>query len=288
MHAATPRERDYIAAMKAFYGGKGDFYARAGAYSKGMEKVYERNPEDHEAAVFYALSILAANEGNDPTFAAEKKAAAILEKLFATEPDHPGVAHYLIHSFDYPQLATLALTAARSYARIAPSSPHALHMPSHIFTRLGLWQESIESNIASAEAARSYVAKTHPGAASFDQLHAMDYLTYAYLQTAQDGKVKEIVDTLYAINKVDANTVAAAYGFAAIPARYALERNRWSEAASLREHPADFPWNDFRYAEAIIYFARALGAAGLVPFFAPARALVSRALRRWRHRESPA
>src|SRR5437660_5591664 len=132
-------------------------------------------------------------------------------------------------------------------------------MPSHIFTRLGLWQESIESNIASAAAAKNHVAKMHPGAASFDQLHAMDYLAYAYLQTAQDGKVKEIVDAVYSMNKVDANTFAAAYAFAAIPGRYALERRQWSEAATLKVYPAGFPWNNFRWPEAMIYFARYLG-----------------------------
>jgi tetratricopeptide (TPR) repeat protein len=134
-------------------------------------------------------------------------------------------------------------------------------MPSHIFTRLGLWQESIESNIASAAAAKNHVARTHPGAASFDQLHAMDYLAYAYLQTAQDGKVKEIVNALYGMNKVDTNNFAAAYAFAAIPARYALERRQWTEAAALKVHPADFPWKNFAYAEAMIYFARSLGAS---------------------------
>src|SRR5438552_2416124 len=134
-------------------------------------------------------------------------------------------------------------------------------MPSHIFTRLGLWQESIESNIASASAAKNHLAKTHPGAAALDQLHAMDYLAYAYLQTAQDGKVKEIVDALYGMNKVDAEIFSAAYAFAAIPARYALERRQWSEAAALKVHPADFPWNKFSYAEAMIYFARSLGAS---------------------------
>src|SRR5438132_9957139 len=259
----TDREKEYIAAIETFYkeADKIDHRTRALAYERAMEQIYLHYSRDHEAAIFYALALLGTTTNSDKTYAKQKRAAEILNKVLPEEPNHPGVAHYLIHSFDYPQLARLALPAARSYAKIAPSSPHALHMPSHIFTRLGLWQESIQSNIASAEAARNYVAKTHPGAGSFDQLHAMDYLTYAYLQTAQDGKVKEIIDTLYAINKVDANTVAAAYSFAAIPARYALERNRWSEAASLREHPADFPWNDFRYAEAIIYFARALGAA---------------------------
>jgi tetratricopeptide (TPR) repeat protein len=134
-------------------------------------------------------------------------------------------------------------------------------MPSHIFTRLGLWPESIESNIASATAAKNYTAKMHPGAASFDQLHAMDYLAYAYLQTAQDGKAKAIVDEIYSIKKVDAPIFSAAYAFAAVPARYAFERRQWSEAAALKVHPADFPWNNFPYAEAMIYFTRAIGSA---------------------------
>ncbi|HEY5073739.1 MAG TPA: hypothetical protein VII34_03520 [Pyrinomonadaceae bacterium] len=261
--AQTQRERDYIAAIGAFYkdADKLDHRTRALAYEKAMEQLHLRYPNDDEAAVFYALALLGTALPTDKSYANQKKAGEILNKVLLSEPEHPGVAHYLIHSFDYPALAPLALAAARSYARIAPSSPHALHMPSHIFTRLGLWQESIESNIASATAAKNYAAKMHPGAASYDQLHAMDYLAYAYLQTAQDGKVKEIVDALYSMNKVDANTVAAAYAFAAIPARYALERRQWSDAAALKVHPADFPWSDFPYAEAMIYFARSLGAS---------------------------
>lgn len=261
--ARTQRERDYIKAIETFYqdADKSDHRTRALAYERAMEELYLRYPKDHEAAVFYALALLGTALPTDKTYANQKKAAEILNKILTNEPEHPGVAHYLIHSFDYPALAPLALTAARSYARIAPSSPHALHMPSHIFTRLGLWQESIESNIASAAAAKDHVARTHPGAASFDQLHAMDYLAYAYLQTAQDGKVKEIVNALDGMNKVDANTFAAAYAFAAIPARYALERRQWTEAAALKVHPADFPWKNFAYAEAMIYFARSLGAS---------------------------
>jgi tetratricopeptide (TPR) repeat protein len=226
-----------------------------------MEQVYLHYPKDHEAAIFYALALLGTAAPSDKTYVNQKKAAEILNQVLAVEPEHPGVAHYLIHSFDYPSLASLALAAARSYAKIAPSSPHALHMPSHIFTRLGLWQESIESNIASATAAKDHVAKTHPGATAFDQLHAMDYLTYAYLQTAQDGKVKEIVDAINGMNGVDANVFQAAYAIAAIPARYALERRRWSEAAALKVHPPDFPWKNFPYAEAMIYYARSLGAS---------------------------
>lgn len=261
--AQTQRERDYISAIESFYkdADKFDHRTRARAYEAAMEQLYLRYPKDHEAAIFYALALLGTAQPTDKSYANQKKAAEILNKILSAEPEHPGVAHYLIHSFDYPALASLALAAARSYAKIAPSSPHALHMPSHIFTRLGLWQESIESNIASAAAAKNHVAKTHPGAAAFDELHAMDYLVYGYLQTAQDGKVKDLVDTLYRINKLDQSIFSAAYALAAIPARDTLERRRWSEAAALKMPPVSFPWNKFTYAEALIYFARSLGAS---------------------------
>ncbi|MGH9751562.1 MAG: tetratricopeptide repeat protein [Blastocatellia bacterium] len=261
--AKTDRERDYIAAIEAFYkdSDKLDHRARAIAYEKAMEQVYRRYPQDREAAIFYALSLLGTALPTDKSYANQKRAAEILNRVLPAEARHPGVAHYIIHSFDYPALAQLALPAARSYAKIAASSPHALHMPSHIFTRLGLWRESIQSNIASAAAAKNHVAKTHPGAASFDQLHAMDYLEYAYLQGAQDRKAKAVVDELGRISKLDLENFAAAYAFAAIPARYTLERGRWAEAAKLEPHPPGFPWNRFPYAEAIIYFARAMGAA---------------------------
>src|SRR5262249_848666 len=160
-----------------------------------------------------------------------------------------------------PELADLALPAARAYSRIAPSSPHALHMPTHIFTRLGLWPESIESNLASANSARRIVATAHPGRASFDELHAMDYLAYAYLQGGQDQKAKQVVEDLKKIDKVDAEEIAAAYAFASAPARYPLERGQWSEAARLTVSPATFAWNRFPHAEAITYFARAIGSA---------------------------
>ena len=259
----TVRERDYIAAIETFYRDSGtlDHRNRALAYEKAMERVSLSHPKDREAQIFYALALLGTALNNDKTYANQKKAAEILNRILSEEPDHPGVAHYLIHSFDYPQLATLALPAARRYAKIAPSSPHALHMPSHIFTRLGLWQESIQSNLASAATAKKHVAMSHPGAASFDELHALDYLVYAYLQGAQDQKSRQILDQVAALNKVDAPVVAAAYAFTAIPARDALERRRWSEAARLELHPASFPWGHFRHAEALIYYARAVGAA---------------------------
>lgn len=262
--AKTNREKEYIAAIETFYedSGKIDHQTRALAYERAMEQVYLHYPKDHEAAIFYALALLRPPTANsDKTYAKEKRAAEILNKILPEEPNHPGVAHYLIHSFDYPQLALLALPAARSYAKIAPSSPHALHMPSHIFTRLGLWQESIQSNLDSAAAAKKHVAMSHPGAASFDQLHALDYLVYAYLQGAEDHKAREIVDQVAALDKVDASVLAASYAFTAIPARYTLERRRWSDAAKLELHPLDFPWEQFRYSEALIYYARAIGAA---------------------------
>jgi tetratricopeptide (TPR) repeat protein len=251
--ARTPRERDYIKAIETFYRDtdKLDHRTRALAYEKTMEQLHLQYPKDDEAAIFYALSLLGTALPTDKTYANQKKAAEILNKVLLAEPQHPGVAHYLIHSFDYPALASLALTAARSYAKIAPSSPHALHMPSHIFTRLGLWREAIESNIV----------KTVGNLGAKDELHAMDYLAYAYLQSAQDGKAKEVFDLTSRIDRVDEKIFQVAYALAAIPARYTLERRQWSDAAALKVQPADFPWQKFTYAEAITHFARAIGAA---------------------------
>lgn len=262
--AKTQREKDYITAIETFYKDSDTLphLTRALAYEQAMEHLYVTYPKDHEAAIFYALSLLgSAATTTDKSHEKQKKAAAILNKILPAEPQHPGVAHYLIHSFDYPGLAELALPAARSYAKIAPSSPHALHMPSHIFTRLGLWQESIQSNLASAAAAQKHVQMSHPGAVSFDQLHALDYLVYAYLQGAQDKEAKRIRDQVVANSRADQEVFQVGYAWAAIPARYALERREWAEAARLELRPANFPWNKFRYAEAITYFARALGAA---------------------------
>ncbi len=261
--AKTPREHDYIAAIASFYehSQTAPHGERARGWCRSMQRLSARYPQDREAAIFYALALIATAPASDKTYSNQKQAAAILNRILPEEPNHPGIAHYMIHSYDSPQLAILALPAARSYAKIAPAVPHALHMPSHIFTRLGLWQDSIASNLASAAAARSYIAKTLPGAVSQDQLHAMDYLEYAFLQTCQDGEARRIVEEAAAASNVDQEVFQAAYAFAAIPARYALERGRWSEAASLEVRPAGFPWQRFRYAEAITHFARALGAA---------------------------
>jgi predicted Zn-dependent protease len=261
--AKTQRERDYIAAMEQFYKNSDTLShrQRALAWCDAMQRVWTRYPEDHEAGIFYALALIATASPADKTFHNQKQAAAILNRMLAEQPDHPGIAHYLIHSYDSPQLAILALPAARTYAKIAPDSAHALHMPSHIFTRLGLWEESIESNLASAAAAKSQTVETLPATTSQDQLHAMDYLSYAYLQTCEDVKAKRIVDEAASVSKVDQQVFQAAYAFAAIPARYTLERRRWSVAASLEMRPASFPWVHFPEAEAITHFARAIGSA---------------------------
>ena len=261
--AKTQRERDYIAAVGAFYkdSDKVDHPERALRWRNAMRQLAARYPEDREAAIFFALALIGTAPASDKTYASQKQAAEILNRILPDQPNHPGIAHYVIHSYDSPQLAILALPAARSYARIAPAAPHALHMPSHIFVRLGLWQDSIDSNLASAAAAKGHIAETLPGAASQDQLHAMDYLVYAYLQTCRDDEARLVTEEAAAVSKVDQQVFQVAYALAAIPARYTLERRRWSAAASLQLRPAEFPWSRFSYAEAITYFARALGAA---------------------------
>lgn len=264
--AKTSRERAYINAIAQFYGDweKSDHQTRAARYERAMEQVYRRYPSDREAAVFYALALNAsalAATPMDKTFANQKKAAAILNRVLRVEPQHPGVTHYLIHSYDYPPLAQLALGAARRYSRIAPASAHALHMPSHIFTRLGLWSEDIAMNIRSENAAKDYGRRNHLTGAWDEQLHAMDYLAYAYLQLARDAEARAVLDELKAIRKTDPETFKCAYSFAAIPARWALERRDWKEAADLKIEPASFPWQRFPAAEAIVHFARAIGAA---------------------------
>jgi tetratricopeptide (TPR) repeat protein len=254
----TERERDYIEALTNFYRDydKVDHDKRASAYSEGMEKVYKRYPADNEAAVFYALSLLASEPENDTQLAYPKKAVSILNEVLKKEPAHPGVAHYLIHACDNPKMAELGLPAARRYAAIAPASPHALHMPSHIFTRLGLWQEDIQSNLASKAAAE----KLH-GSGAQNRLHAMDFLEYAYLQTGQDERAKAII--------AESDTVAAGeldqgfgsyvnYVRAHLPAMYALETRNWKQAEALQPRAGADPED-----RAITYWARAVGAGHL-------------------------
>ena len=262
--ARTEREKDYIVAIAAFYrdSDKLDHQTRAVAYEKAMEQVYLRYPEDREAAVFYGLALNASALPTDKTYANKRKAAEILNKVWAEQPNHPGVVHYLIHSDDSPQFAAAGLDAAICYSKIAPDVPHALHMPSHIFTRLGMWQQSIDSNRAAHAAAVAYVRKTL-GPESFDTetVHTMDYLEYAYLQTAQDRGAKEVVDELTSFRQSADPNLPAAYAVAAIPVRYALERRDWPAAAALSEPAIGFPLERFPWAEAMIAYARALGDA---------------------------
>ncbi len=260
----TEREKDYIAAIAAFYrdSDKLDHQTRAVAYEKAMEQVYLRYPEDREAAVFYGLALNALALPTDKTYANKRKAAEILNKVWAEQPNHPGVVHYLIHSDDSAQFAAAGLDAAICYSKIAPDVPHALHMPSHIFTRLGMWQQSIDSNRAAHAAAVAYVRKTL-GPESFDSetVHTMDYLEYAYLQTAQDRRAKEVVDELTSFRQSAAPNLPTAYAVAAIPVRFALERRDWHAAASLSAPAIGFPLERFPWAEAMLSFARSLGAA---------------------------
>jgi tetratricopeptide (TPR) repeat protein len=260
----TAREADYIAAIGAFYrdNEKLDHQTRAVAYEKAMAKLHERYPDDREAAVFYALALNASALKTDKTLTNQKKAAEILNKIWKEEPDHPGVVHYLIHSDDSPQFAAAGLDAAICYSKVAPDVPHALHMPSHIFTRLGMWQQSIDSNRAAHAAALSYVQKsTGPGSYDQETLHTMDYLEYAYLQMAQDGPAKAVVDELIGFRQSEGPNLAGAYAVAAIPVRYALERRDWPAAAALSEPAIGFPLERFPWAEAMIAYARALGQA---------------------------
>jgi hypothetical protein len=259
----TPREKDYIAAIETYYkdADKLDHRTRATAYEKAMAQVFARHPDDREAAVFYALALNATAAPTDKTYANQLKAGAILEKIYAEQPDHPGVAHYIIHSYDYPPLATRGLVAARGYAKIAPSVPHAQHMPAHIFTRLGLWQESIDSNRASANAGKAYYARLGKDTVWDQTLHALDYVVYAYLQTGQDKQARAVLEELGAMQRPEPESFVAAYAYAAIPARVALEQHRWGEAAALSPAPVSFPWDRFAWGQAITAFARSIGAA---------------------------
>jgi Tfp pilus assembly protein PilF len=254
--AKSQRDRDYITAIATFYkdSDKLDHRTRALAYEKAMEQLQARYPDDREAAIFYALALLATAPPTDKTYVNQRKAGAILEPIFVEQPEHPGVAHYIIHAYDYPPLADRALQAARRYAKIAPDSPHALHMPSHIFTRLGLWDESIDSNLASAASAER---NDTPG----NELHAKDYLIYAYLQEGRDAEAKNALKAVLHGRSDDSQYMAWLYATATAPARYAVERHRWSEAAALPVPPNTFPRERYSWTEADLHFARALGAS---------------------------
>lgn len=261
--ARSERERDYIAALGTFFKDweTTEFRPRAVAYEKAMEGVAAKYPKDVEAQILYALALNITAQPTDKRFSNQHKAAAILEPLFKKYPNHPGVPHYLIHTYDYAELSEKGLPPARAYGTIAPSVPHALHMPSHIFSRVGLWQEMVESNRASYLAAKGELKEKTLGIGNYDALHAMDYMVFGQLQQAQDRAAKQLVDEAGAIRKVNVENNAAAYAFAAMPARYALERGDWAHAAKLNLSPPDLAWNKFPQAEGILVFARGLGAA---------------------------
>ncbi len=251
MGAKTPRENEFIAALAAFYADhdKLDHRTRVQAYLKAMEALAGRYPQDDEAKIYYALALDVAASPADKSYANQLKAAAILEEIAKRKPQHPGVAHYLIHSYDYPPIAEKGLGAAKRYSAIAPAAPHAQHMPSHIFTRVGYWKESIAANAASVRAAK---ADKEYG----DQLHGQDYMVYAYLQLAQDKNARAVVDEMATLTGFNPNAPGATFALAASPARYMVERGDWSGAAELAVRPNRFP-----HVMAITHFARALGAA---------------------------
>lgn len=261
----STRESDYLEAVAVLYDDWAtlDHNTRLLKFEQAAKNVYQKYPEDKEAAIFYALALRAAASPTDKSFVRQKKAGAILNAMFPNEPNHPGIAHYLIHTYDSPELADLALPAARKYATIAATSAHALHMPSHIFTRLGLWDESIQSNINSMSAARCYAENTRIKGHWDEEIHGLDYLVYAYLQQGRDKDAKEQVELLGAMHEVFPLNNKEAYAFAAVPTRYAVERKDWKEAASLELKPIDFPWDDFPWERSNISFGKILGAVHL-------------------------
>jgi tetratricopeptide (TPR) repeat protein len=251
--SGTSREREFIDAAAVYFSDEDParHAARAKEYEHAMESVARAFPKDDEAQIFYALALIATAPPTDRSHANQKRAAAILEPVYRRQPDHPGVAHYLIHACDSTELAPLGLPAARAYAKIAPSAPHALHMPSHIFTRLGLWDDSIQSNEAARRAA-------HEQGDIGEELHAMDYLTYAYLQRGRDDDAARIVEQLRAMGPLPVNDFKTGYAATAMPVRLAIERGRWSDAVALEPLPGAAP-----HVAAITYWARALAHARL-------------------------
>src|SRR6266478_8147595 len=256
--AKTERERDWLAAIEFYYRDydKIDQTKRGLAYEKAMEALMQKYPDDPETAIFYALALNGTAVHSDKTYSNQLKAGAILEKIEAKLPDHPGVLHYLIHTYDYPTLAQRGLDAANRYAEVAPAAQHAQHMPSHTYSMLGMWSESVASNtksraIAQAQAARLWPGATHPG-----ERHHLDFMVYALLQMGQEGRAKQLRDETGAVKKLGFEYLPSYTALAAVPARFALERQAWKEAAVLEPRGSQFP-----QAEAITYFARAIGLA---------------------------
>src|SRR6516162_4986958 len=254
----TPREAQYLAAIEVFYRDydKVDHKTRAERYEQAMQQLHERYPDDSEAAIFYALALNGAVDFDDKNYTKQLKAAAILNKEVKKQPNHPGIAHYLIHSYDFAPLAAMCVSTAALYGKIAPAAPHALHMPSHIYSMLGMWEDSIRSNLAAKAAADDYAARNFPDKTHASISHVLDFMIVAYLQTAKDREAKQVVDSLPQLKPFNVTILASDTALAAIPARFALERGQWQEAAQLPVRDSQYP-----AAQAIAYFARALGAA---------------------------
>ena len=261
--ARNARERDYIAALAKFYDGweQTEHRPRALAWEAALAQLAQNYPGDLEAQVFYSLALIANALPTDKGFKNQLKGGDILQRLTDEHPDHPGAVHYLIHGYDYTELVARGLPAARRYAAIAPSAPHALHMPAHIFSRLGMWEESIETIRASAAAARKELNDTSMTIGSYNALHAMDYMMYAHLQLGQDRAAQKLLDELARMQRIDIGNFPGAYALAAMPARYALEHHDWKTAARLKLHPESLPWQQFPQCEAIKVYTRALGKA---------------------------
>jgi hypothetical protein len=254
----TPREAEYLAAIEVFYTGYDtvDQKTRSQRYEQAMQRLHEHYPEDSEAAIFYALALNGAVDFNDKNYTKQLKAAAILNEEAKKQPNHPGIAHYLIHSYDFAPLAAMCVSTAHLYDKIASASPHALHMPSHIYSMLGMWEDSIRSNLATQAGADDYAAKNYPDRTHPIVPHLSDFLAYAYLQTAKDREAQQIIDSLPNLKPFLVPQLSIDTALAAIPARYALERGRSDEAAQLPVSDSKFP-----AAQSITYFASALGAA---------------------------
>jgi tetratricopeptide (TPR) repeat protein len=256
------REKDYIDAVTVYFNDWQtlDTKARKLNYESKMEELYNKYPGDVETAVFYSLAVLATADLNDKSYTKQKKSGKILEKLFETNPNHPGIAHYIIHNYDSPELAHLALNTARKYAVIAPASAHAQHMPSHIFTRLGLWNESIKSNIDSANSAVCYAESVNPNANWVSEIHALDYLVYAYLQMGDNVRAQSEMNKMIEIKEVfPSDHFASAYALIAVPSRLAVENKNWELATELELPKTNLDWDKAPWPKAMLHFSRALG-----------------------------
>ena len=238
----TPREAEYLAAIEVFYKDydKIDHNTRAGLYEQAMQRLHEHYPDDSEAAIFYALALNGAVDLKDKAFTKQLKAAVILNEEAKKQPNHPGIAHYMIHSYDFAPLAAMCVSTAKLYDKIAPASPHALHMPSHIYSILGMWEDSVRSNLATKAAADDYAVKNFPDRTYPIVPHLLDFLAYAYLQTARDRDAQQVIEAIPKLKPVLVAQLSIDTALAAIPARYALERGRWDEAAQLPYAPASF------------------------------------------------